>query len=604
MPDLAPGVAVRPPQPGAAPSARPGAAPTGAPTTPPGTPAPSAGVIDDGRFHAVIAKAMQPAIAAMLPVGEPNLLPGGAVIDQVAIAHDSITVHIRLTDGNKVRYRMTQRLLRPEPGKSRKFEINGMDGAANAPAGTQAALNKLVIAREPSFEWQEVRAKPTMTGADPALAGALAEVDSLLAEGKEQAASLRAAELMVPHRPHSLSVMPAWNVAVRLRRVGRTEEALAYVDRVIKAFEQMHALGPVPRPAWQRYAGALQIRGRAAQAKKAVADCVLATGGGQAECGLTHIAEVAALDGKLDGAATLLDTALARPDAKDLRLLLDRVGLARRLGKRAEALKWAEKAVEVAPRSNDALAALASALTDAGKPALAVARWLELFDRHPEHKSLFSGLADAIGRLRSAELMDTANEPAAAALAVDLSAKAGKSDAAAFGLAALRYHRGDFGAAISALRPLLQVHPEETRIHTLLALSAHWLSHAEVAQRHADLAVTLGPSDADALLCRSVVRRPQDLPGAAADLRRHIGLLAAAGADMKGPGVAELRADLAALDAGEVPPERQRPTSGQTLFGKGGMPAPWLVLLAVGLVAIGGLFWQRRGRKAAASDPP
>ena len=157
------------------------------------------------------------------------------------------------------------------------------------------------------------------------------------------------------------------------------------------------------------------------------------------------------------------------------------------------------------------------------------------------------------------------------------------------------------GKLHDALRPLLLAHPKETRVHTLLALSAYWLSHIDVAQRHAELAVALGPSDADALLCRSIVRRPKDLPGAAADLRRHMGLLATAGADMKGPGVAELRADLALLDAGKVPPERQRPYDGQTLFGKGGMPAPWLVLLAVALLAIGGLFWQRRSRKKIAN---
>ncbi len=424
-------------------------------------------------------------------------------------------------------------------------------------------------------------------------------MDAYLTQGNMREASLLIAQSMIDFRRENMAIMPAWDVAVRLRRVGRKGSSFSFFDRILEQVTLARVKGPMPAAVWQRYAGALQARGRTEDGRAAVKECMEKTRGRASTCGLGQMAEVAALDGDLKTAAALLDEALAKPGEGDELLVLDRVALARRMGQNEDALRWAKVAAQVWPKSKHALATLASAEIQGGQAAAGVKRWLALFEQAPNYAGALAGVADGVGKMRRAELEQGAARTALDDLSRELSTVAAAgNDLGAFGVAMARYHRGELETAFGALTRLLKKRPKDARVHAGLALAAYWLGHVEAARRHAENAVKLAPGDPSVYLCRSVVRRPDDLPGAATDLERHIGQRVAAGASEQGAEITGLNADLEALKAGNTPPDRLRPQGDRTLFGRGGMPAPWLVF--VGLVLLTGVAFvlKRKGRTA------
>ena len=594
-PDLPPGVGIGAPPPGTAPI------PRGAPPPPPGPGDGDTRVMDDGRIHAVISKEMEPTLAAMFPEGPEANLPGGAVIDGVQIGREQVDVKVKLADGTFATWRLRARIGQAPAGQSRKFIIER--GADETPQPElDAAITRLVLAREPAFTWQEVRAKPTMAAVNPEIPKLLARVDELVARGKMRDAGLKMTALIGQYRREQMELLPTWDVAVRLQRVGRPDDALVFYDWILKLHRERRSLGPMPRQAWQRYAGALHARGKTEEARAAIADCQKANRGTPSDCGLGQMAEVSALKGDLSTATALLDEALTKPGPGDEALVLDRISLARRQGQTENALKWAKVAAEKWPKSNDAVASLASAELLSGASEAGLRRWLALAETAPEYPGAVAAMADGIGSMRRAELEQGADRAALDDLLRELSGAATKGNQlAAFGVAMGQYHRGDLEAAFGGLTRLLTSRPKDPRVLSGLALSAHWLGHHEAARRHADNAVELTPGDPAVHLCRSVVRRPADLPGAAKDLGRHIDLRVAAGIDEKSQEIQDLKADLASLTAGRLPADRLRPQADRTLFGRGGMPAWWIVLLAL-LGLAGGALVVLRSRRASRTD--
>jgi tetratricopeptide (TPR) repeat protein len=121
------------------------------------------------------------------------------------------------------------------------------------------------------------------------------------------------------------------------------------------------------------------------------------------------------------------------------------------------------------------------------------------------------------------------------------------------------FYDARFAEAIPLFQQLEPRLPHEARVQIYLAMAHYWQGHVADAQRHARRAVEQGPLDPDVYYVRSKVHQDEDRAAAIRDLQRYIDLAEAPGSITFADKTARIRAELAALQRGERPPDWDRP---------------------------------------------
>ena len=241
----------------------------------------------------------------------------------------------------------------------------------------------------------------------------------------------------------------------------------------------------------------------------------------------------------------------------------------------------------------------ASVAFDAGDYETAISHLETIYKAAPQRLGTLGRLSAAVNRFRGAAENDSDKMKRYRTLVDGLVARAETDDIPArFVTAVSMYYDARFDDAITALDALRQAAKHEARIYIYLAMSHHWLGHADKAKELSKIAIEVDPNDPDVYYCRSKIMRTDDPLLAIADLQRYLERIQAPGVLAFADKITRVKADLAALDRGETPPDWDRPTIPSAWLSPGGRPRlDRIVPLIICVLMIFGIIYLRRRRK-------
>ena len=522
----------------------------------------------------------------------------------MALKGEAIDVTLS-TGGKELLFVLRPRYGAPIANEPVRFSVTAPEPTAEMPATdvarVRAALVARLNAREGDFRWQEVRARTTLHEADPKWDAEVARIADLLPE--HQAEAVTGLDALRQRRPaEKMNAFQAWDLGLLLLRIGEKEAANGYFRRVVAVLEDARRKGPVPSPVWERGAAAHVALGDAAAGRADLAACVQLKSGEKGSCTTWHMASLAEARGDIKEASALYDEALGDGTTASVTQLIRRAALAARAGDGAAELTWARRAFDQFSKEAQALETLASAEFRAGHFEAAVRHYDALFQLAPTRPGVLAHLSGAFNRFEGAVRTGGGDAAAVTRLREEMAARAAQGDVVGrFVEAVAAFYEGRFDAAVPAFHALEQDVPGEARLYIYQAMAHHWQGHAELAEPLALKAVAVGPDDPDVWYCRSQIFRSKNRPQAIGDLKRYMALSEQPGAIHFTDKTERIRKELAMLEAGEMPPDWDRPrASVGGFFGLHG-DAVWILALAlIGVFVLVQIGSVRRRRGALA----